>query len=41
VICHGCEGVLLVEVTSADLRQAHSPAAGHAPHAGGVGTPVS
>jgi hypothetical protein len=22
VICHGCEGVLLVEVTSADLRHA-------------------
>ena len=27
VICHGCEGVLLVEVTSADLRQADKPAA--------------
>jgi hypothetical protein len=42
VICHGCEGVLLVEVTSADLRDAHAPTAGRAPHsAGGVGTPVS
>ncbi|MGA2282469.1 MAG: hypothetical protein ABSH07_02145 [Candidatus Dormibacteria bacterium] len=42
VICHGCEGVLLVEVTSADLRDAQAPTAGRAPHsAGGVGTPVS
>jgi len=41
VICHGCEGVLLVEVTSADLRQASAPAAAHAPQpAGGVGTSV-
>ena len=41
VICHGCEGVLLVEVTSADLRQADKPATARAPHAaGGVGTPV-
>jgi hypothetical protein len=41
VICHGCEGVLLVEVTTADLRQAHSPATSRAPHAaGGVGTAV-
>ena len=40
VICHGCEGVLLVEVTSADLRQADKPATARAPHAaGGVGTP--
>ena len=30
VICHGCEGVLLVEVTSADLRQADKPATARA-----------
>jgi hypothetical protein len=42
VICHGCEGVLLVEVTTADLRDAHSRTAGRAPQSpGGVGTPVS
>ena len=26
VICHGCEGVLLVEVTTEDLRAARTPA---------------
>ena len=28
VICHGCEGVLLVEVTTEDLRAARTPASG-------------
>ena len=41
LLCHGCEGVLLVEVTSADLRAARTPTTGRTPHAaGGVGTPV-
>jgi hypothetical protein len=41
VICHGCEGVLRVEVTGADLRAAHAPAPRRRPHAAdGVGTPA-
>ncbi|HYA01168.1 MAG TPA: hypothetical protein VEK76_12600 [Candidatus Binatia bacterium] len=42
VICHGCEGVLRVEVTSADLRTARTATGGRAPQAaGGVGTASS
>jgi len=35
IICHGCEGVLRVEVTGADLRAARDATPGHAPHAAG------
>ncbi len=33
IICHDCEGVLLVEVTSADIRAARAGAAGRSERA--------
>lgn len=40
VICHDCEGVLLVEVTPADLRAARSAAQSRSARVGGVGSPA-